>query len=82
MDLVHVTKKNNFSDANKGKKSIENSLEMIENYEKSSKNLNFDKIYKRMLEIFPRVILFKDLFKDVTGNFYEEGTIFDKLGLI
>ena len=53
---------------------------MIETNEKSSKISNFDKIYKRMLEIFPRVILFKDLFKDVTGNFYEKGTICDKKG--
>ena len=78
MELIHVTKKNNFSYANKGKKS----LKMIETNEKSSKISNFDKIYKRMLEIFPRVILFKDLFKDVTGNFYKKITICGKLGLI
>ena len=73
MDLINVTKKNDSSDPNKGKRSIKNSLEMDETNEKSSKISNLDKIYKRMLEIFPRVILFKDLFKDVTGDFLWEG---------
>ena len=72
MDLINVTKKNDSSDPNKGKKSIENSLEIDETNEKSSKISKLDKIYKRMLEIFPRVILFKDLFKDVTGDFLRE----------